>query len=421
MPISGTANAAARIADDRAHVKAVHLPRGVWALGFVSLFMDLSSEMTQSVLPLLIVGSFGASVAVLGLIEGVAESTAAFTKLLSGAVSDRFGRRKPLALLGYGLSAVVKPLFPLAGGVAAVALARFLDRVGKGIRGAPRDALVADLTPREHHGAAFGLRQSLDSVGAVLGPSVAFALMTWWLADVELVLWLAVVPAFLCVATLAVYVREPDAPARAEQRPRVFADFHWRRFPKSFWWFVATIALFTLMRISEGFLVLRTQDAGLSLASAPLALVAMNVAYVLCAYPAGRLSDRMPRARLLVLGCLVMAAADLLLAFGESWVPIFAGIVLWGVHMGLTEGIVAALTADHAPVELRATAFGVVNVVRAFVLFAASALAGVLWAGYGAAATFCAAAVAAVATAAAISLLDRASPRRTPALPDRGA
>jgi MFS family permease len=369
--------------------------------------MDLSSEMSHSVLPLLVVGTFGASVAVLGIIEGVAESTAAFTKLFSGALSDRFGRRKPLALLGYGASTLVKPLFPLADGIAAVATARFLDRVGKGIRGAPRDALVADLTPPERHGAAFGLRQSLDSVGAVLGPLVAFALMAVWAADVRLVLWIAVVPAVVCLVTLVVFVRERGPAVPAHAAPRTFADFHWRRFPARFWWFVALVALFTLMRISEGFLVLRTQDAGLSPATAPLALVVMNVAYVLCAYPAGRLSDRMPRARLLVIGCLVMAFADALLAISAGPVVLFAGIALWGVHMGLTEGIVAALTADHAPAALRATAFGVVNVVRAAMLFVASALAGALWAGYGAATTFAVAGLVALATAVAIGLLER--------------
>jgi len=382
----------------------IGLPRGVWALGFVSLFMDVSSEMGHSVLPLLLVGTLGASMTQLGLIEGIAESTAAITKLFSGAISDKFGRRKPLALAGYGMSAAVKPLFPLAGSVATVLVARFLDRIGKGIRGAPRDALVADITPPAQRGAAFGLRQALDTVGAFVGPLVAMLLIAGSPDALRTVLWLALLPALLSVATLAAFVREPDRPAHAHVAQRLFETSRLRALPAAFWYLVFVAALFTLMRMSEAFLVLRTQDIGLPLASAPLALVVMNATYVGSAYPAGRLSDRVPREHLLALGCAVMVAADLALAFGHGTLAIFVGISLWGLHMGLTEGVIAALTADYAPAELRGTAFGIVNVVRAAMLLCASVAAGSLWSTYGAVATFGAGAAVAASTVVAIAI-----------------
>jgi len=384
-------------------VSRAGLPRGVWALGFVSLFMDVSSEMGHSVLPLFLVGTLGATMTQVGWIEGIAESTAAATKLFSGALSDRFGRRKPLTLVGYGMSALVKPLFPLAGSATTVFVARFLDRIGKGIRGAPRDALVADLTAPEQRGAAFGLRQSLDTFGAFAGPLLALLLIAGSRDGIRTALWLAVLPALLSVATLAIFVREPDEThPRAAQNP--FALDRLRGLPASFWYLVFVVALFTLMRMSEAFLVLRTQDVGLPLASAPLALVAMNATYVGTAYPAGLLADRMPRHLLLLLGCAVMVAADLALAFGRGAVAIFAGILLWGLHMGLTEGVIAALTADYAPADSRGTAFGIVNVVRAAMLLVASVVAGALWNAHGAAATFSVGALVAASAVVAIEV-----------------
>lgn len=364
------------------------LPHGVWALGFVSLFMDISSEMIHGLLPLFLVGTLGVSVAGLGFIEGVAESTGVITKLFSGMWSDRLGHRKPLAVLGYGLAALTKPLFPLADSVAMVFTARFIDRIGKGIRGAPRDALVADLTPPEQRGAAFGLRQALDTVGAFVGPLLAMGLMVWFANAVRTVFWLATVPAVIAVTILVLAVREPEASRPKAVRRNPFAGFRWRSFPRPFWRLIVVVMLFTLTRFSEAFLVLRAQTSGLPLAYAPLALVVMNFAYVLSAYPAGALSDRMPRHRLLVVGCAVMVAADLFLALGDRPVYILVGIALWGLHMGLTEGLLAALTADHAPVELRGTAFGLVNLVRGAMLFAASLLAGGLWTKFGPQATF---------------------------------
>jgi MFS family permease len=377
------------------------LPAGVWALGFVSLFMDISSEMIHGLLPVFLVGTLGVSVAGLGLIEGIAESTAAITKLFSGIWSDRLGRRKPLAVLGYGMAALTKPLFPLADGVITVFVARFVDRIGKGVRGAPRDALVADFTPPEQRGAAFGLRQALDTVGAFLGPLLAMGLMVWLAGNVRTVFWLATVPALIAVAILVFAVREPERSPSQSVRRNPFAGFHWRSFPASFWRLVAVAALFTLMRFSEAFLVLRAQAAGLPASYAPLALVVMNLAYVLSAYPAGVLSDRMPRQRLLVVGCVVMVIADLFLAFGSGFVAVFIGIAVWGLHMGLTEGLLAALTADHAPAGLRGTAFGIMSLVRGVMLFVASTLAGSLWSMFGAQTTFLAGAGVALLTALA--------------------
>ena len=380
-------------------VKLRRIPQGVWALGFVSLFMDISSEMIHGLLPVFLVGTLGVSVAGLGFIEGIAESTGAITKLFSGVWSDRIGRRKPLAVLGYGMAALTKPLFPLADSVVTVFVARFVDRIGKGIRGAPRDALVADLTPTEQRGAAFGLRQSLDTVGAFVGPLLAMGLMVWLAGRVRTVFWLATVPAVIAVAILVFAVREPEASRPKAVRQNPFAGFRWRSFPAPFWRLVVIAALFTVTRFSEAFLVLRAQSTGLSVAYAPLALVVMNFAYVLSAYPAGVLSDRLPRQRLLVVGCAVMVVADLFLAFGDSTAAVFVGIAAWGLHMGLTEGLLAALTADYAPVEMRGTAFGVVNLVRGVMLFIASLLAGGLWTKFGPQATFLAGAGLAAITA----------------------
>ncbi len=383
------------------------LAAGVWALGLVSLFMDISSEMIHGLLPVFLVGTLGVSAAALGLIEGIAESTAAITKLFSGVWSDRIGRRKPLALLGYGMAAATKPLFPLAESVVTVFTARFIDRIGKGIRGAPRDALVADLTPPELRGAAFGLRQTLDTAGAFVGPLLAMGFMVWFVDRARVVFWIATVPAIVAVGILMFAVHEP-----ADTRPKAakgspLAGFHWRRFPPSFWWLVVILALFTLTRFSEAFLVLRVQSIGLRDAYAPLALVAMNLAYVLSAYPAGALSDRMPRHRMLVLGCIVMVAADVILAFGQGPIVIFIGVAGWGLHMGMTEGLLNALVADYAPAELRGTAFGVINLVRGAMLFVASLVAGALWANLGPQTTFIAGATFATLTAFAAAWIPR--------------
>ena len=383
------------------------LPGSIWALGIVSLFMDVSSEMIHGLLPIFVTGTLGVSAALLGWIEGLAEATASIVKLFSGALSDWIGKRKPLMLLGYGLAALTKPLFPLAATATTVFSARIIDRVGKGIRGAPRDAYVADVTAPEQRGAAYGLRQSLDTVGAFVGPLVAIAFMLLWRDDLRRVLWIAVLPAFIALGILAVWVREPEqrsASAKSPTNPLVLRE--WARFPKRFWKLLVVVALFTLMRFSEAFLVLRVQAAGLDAAYAPLALVVMSAVYMLSAWPAGVLSDRMPRLGLLVAGCLVMFGADLLLALGGTAVAVFAGIGAWGLHMGLTEGVLSAFVADFAPADLRGSAFGAMNLVRGVLLLFASVIAGALWTHGGPHDTFLAgAAMAVVTTLAALVLL----------------
>ncbi len=376
------------------------IPRSIWALGFVSLLMDVSSEMIHSLLPVFIVTTLGASALVLGLIEGAAEATALIVKVFSGALSDWFGRRKPLAVLGYGLGALAKPLFAVAPSIGWVVTARLTDRIGKGIRGAPRDALVADLAPPAVRGAAFGLRQSLDTVGAFAGPLLAIGLMLLWANDFRAVFWFAVLPALLSVALLAFGVQEPErAPGQPRRNP-IRRD-NLRRLPAAYWWVVAIGAGFTLARFSEAFLVLRAAEGGLALAWTPLVLVGMNLVYALAAYPFGKLSDRIGHGRLLAFGLVLLIAADLALAAGNHWGWVWAGISLWGLHLGVTQGLLATMVADTSPPDLRGTAYGFFNLVSGVAMLLASGLAGALWDGLGASATFLAgAAFSAVALAA---------------------
>ncbi len=362
------------------------MPAGVWALGFTSLLMDLSSELVHSLLPIYMVTVLGASMITIGIVEGIAEATASILKVFSGALSDFLGRRKLLAVVGYGLSALTKPLFPLASSIELVFSARFIDRIGKGIRGAPRDALVADITPAALRGAAYGLRQALDSVGALLGPIAAIALMALYAGDLRAVLWIAVLPAALAVLTLMVAVREPDHERRRARTPIRVADLRGLRM--RYWLIVALGAVLTLARFSEAFLVLRAQDLGLAIAWVPAVMVAMNVVYAGAAYPAGIAADRGGRPALLVWGLLALIAADLMLGTANAAWQVFAGAALWGLHMALTQGLLATLVADTAPPELRGTAFGIFYLVTGVFLLFASVLAGALWSGLGAAATF---------------------------------
>ncbi|MBL8436468.1 MAG: MFS transporter [Zoogloea sp.] len=366
------------------------LPRGIWALGFVSMLMDISSEMIHALLPAYLV-VLGASTLAIGLIEGIAEATAAIVKVFSGALSDWLGRRKLLAAIGYGLAACTKPVFPLATTLGWVVAARFIDRIGKGIRGAPRDALIADLAPPGLRGAAFGLRQSLDTAGAFIGPLLAIGLMALSDNDFRLVFWVAVLPAFgaFALIALAVHDPQPDAGAAAPRRPRSpLSRRELARLPRAYWWVVGIAAVFTLARFSEAFLVLRAQALGLGLMWVPAVLVLMNVVYSLSSYPLGRLADRLPRGVLLAAGFVVLVAADLAIALFEGLPGLAVGVVLWGLHMGMTQGLLAALVADAAPAELRGTAFGVFNLVGGVALLVASVLAGALWDAFGARATF---------------------------------
>lgn len=379
------------------------VPRTVWALGLVSLLMDLSSEIIHALLPLFLTATLGVSVAVVGLIDGIAEATASISKVFSGYVSDRIGRRKPLILLGYGLGALSKPLFAIAGSAPVVLGARFADRIGKGLRGAPRDALVADVTPEAIRGRAFGLRQSLDTVGAFAGPLLAIALMAMFEDDMRHVFWIAVIPGALAVLCVIFGVEEPRDHAKCGRAdpPVVLADL--KMLDRSFWIVVAIGVVFSLARFSEAFLILKASDEGLPLTFAPAVLIAMNIVYALGAYPAGVLSDRYPAHALLGSGLAALILADLALALWQGLIGAFAGIALWGLHMALTQGLLAKLVADRAPAGLRGSAFGLFNLASGVAMLAASVLAGLLWDMAGARSTFLAG--ASLATIAAIALL----------------
>ncbi|HEX4942944.1 MAG TPA: MFS transporter [Usitatibacteraceae bacterium] len=365
----------------------VRIPPAIWALGGVSLLMDISSELIHSLLPVFMVTTLGASALMVGLIEGAAEATALIVKVFSGVLSDFWGKRKPLALFGYGLGALSKPLFALAASSGMVLAARLIDRVGKGIRGAPRDALVADIAPPEVRGAAFGLRQSLDTVGAFVGPLLAIGLMLLWANDIRAVFWVAIIPGALSVALLFFGVQEPERPAGAKSVNPIRRE-HLRRLGASYWWVVAIGAVFTLARFSEAFLVLRAQQGGLPLAYVPLVLVGMNVVYALAAYPFGRLSDRMSHTKLLAIGLVVLIGAEVALAWSNHWAWVWCGISLWGLHLGITQGLLATMVADTAPDDLRGTAYGFFNLVSGIAMLIASVLAGFVWDRFGASLTF---------------------------------
>lgn len=369
------------------------------------MLTDISSELVHSLLPIFLGTVLGASMLTIGLIEGAAEASAAITKVFSGAISDYFRKRKALVVLGYALAALTKPMFPLATTVGWVFAARFVDRIGKGIRGAPRDALIADITPAELRGAAYGLRQALDTVGAFIGPLLAVAGMMWLANDIKAVLWVAVVPALLAVLLLAVALREPE-PAAGAPRPRErLALSDARRLSRRYWLVVALAAVFTLARFSEAFLILRAQDVGLAIGYVPLIMIVMNVVYAALAYPAGAAADRISPRALLLYGLGALIAADAVLALAASPAVAFAGAALWGLHMALTQGLLSKLVADAAPADLRGTAFGVFNLVSGVALLLASAVAGGLWSAFGPAATFIAG--AAFAALAACGLLLR--------------
>ena len=354
--------------------------------------MDISSEMIHSLLPLFMVTSLGASVFAVGLIEGLAESTALIVKVFSGALSDYLGKRKGLALFGYALGALSKPLFALASTTGMVLTARLLDRVGKGVRGAPRDALVADIAPPHLRGATFGLRQSLDTVGAFLGPLLAVGLMLLWANDFRAVFWVAVIPGLMAVALLLFGVHEPER-HRTDKRINPIRRENLKRLGAAYWRVVGIGAIFTLARFSEAFLVLRAHQGGIPIALVPLVMVAMNLIYALSAYPFGKLSDRMSHTKLLALGLIVLIAADLVLATNDHWGFVLVGVALWGIHMGMTQGLLATMVAGTAPADLRGTAYGFFNLMSGLAMLLASVLAGLLWDHLGASFTFYAGAI----------------------------
>jgi len=378
------------------------IPPAIWALGFVSMLMDISSEIIHVLLPVYLVSVLGASMLTVGFIEGIAEATASITKVFSGALSDWLGKRKLLALIGYGLAAFTKPIFPLAPYVSWLVTARFIDRVGKGIRGAPRDALVADIAPTHLRGASFGLRQSLDTVGAFVGPAIAIGLMWLTTNNFQAVFWVAVIPAFLAVGLLFFAVHEPERPVGLREARSPFSRVELERLSLTYWWVVGIAVVFSIARFSEAFLILRAQAVGLPVTLVPMVLVLMNVVYTLAAYPAGVLSDHANRITILAVGFCLLVAADLVLAFTNGLAGVATGVALWGLHMGFTQGLLATLVADTAPPELRGTAYGIFNLLCGLAILVASVLAGALWDSVGPQSTFLA---AAAFTAVALALL----------------
>jgi MFS family permease len=365
--------------------------------------MDASSELIHSLLPVFMVTTLGASMITVGVIEGVAEATAAALKVFSGVLSDYLGKRKFLMILGYALAAFTKPIFPLANSINWVFSARFIDRLGKGIRGAPRDALIADMTPLQLRGAAYGLRQALDSVGALIGPLLAVAFMIWFAGDIRTVMWVAVLPAFIAVSVLFAYVREPEHTNANVLGEAPLTVAYAKGLPLRYWFVVLLGAVFTLARFSEAFLVLRAQDVGLELNYVPIVMIVMNAFYAGAAYPAGAAADHISRRTLLTIGLALLIAADIMLAFAASPLIVFVGAGLWGLHMAFTQGLLSKLVADTAPVELLGTGFGIFNLISGGVLLLASVIAGFLWTFLGPSATFMAG--AAFTAVAAIGLL----------------
>ena len=378
------------------------IPPAVWALGFVSMLMDISSEIIHALLPVYLVIVLGASMLTVGFIEGIAEATASITKVFSGALSDWLGKRKLLAVIGYGLAAFTKPIFPLAPSVSWLVAARFIDRIGKGIRGAPRDALVADIAPPELRGASFGLRQSLDTVGAFLGPAIAIGLMGLTVNNFQAVFWVAVIPAFLAVGLLLFAVHEPERPPGLRKVRSPFSLVELKRLSLAYWWVAGIAVVFSIARFSEAFLILRAQAVGLPVTLVPMVLVLMNVVYALSAYPAGVLSDHANRITILAAGFGLLVAADLVFAFTNGLAGVATAVALWGLHMGFTQGLLATLVADTAPRELRGTAYGIFNLLCGLAMLVASVLAGALWDSVGPQSTFLA---GAAFTAIALALL----------------
>jgi len=387
------------------------LPKGIWALGFVSMFMDTSSELVHSLLPIFMTTTLGASMVTIGIVEGFAEAAAAITKVFSGVISDYFQKRKILVVIGYGLAAITKPIFPLATSIGWVFGARFVDRIGKGIRGAPRDALVAEITPAQLRGAAYGLRQALDSVGAFVGPLLAVTFMIWFANDIKAVLWIAVLPAFIAVFLLIVGVREPESLKHAAAHRDLLTFNNAKRLRLRYWLVVALGAVFTLARFSEAFLILRAQDVGLAIGYVPIIMIVLNVVYSLFAYPAGAAADYISARTLLLVGLGILIVSDIVLAMAASPGIALVGAAFWGLHMALTQGLLSKLVADTAPADLRGTAFGIFNLVTGGALLLASVIAGSLWSRFGASATFIAG--ASFSALAAIGLLFYRSNVRT--------
>jgi MFS family permease len=364
------------------------IPKSIWALGFTSMFMDLSSELTHAVLPLFMVGSLGASMTSVGLIEGLSEAVALITKIFSGTISDLMGKRKLLTVIGYGLSAFTKPLFPMADSITTVFVARFSDRIGKGIRGAPRDALVGDIAPAEIRGECFGLRQMLDTIGAFLAPLAAIVLLMTFTEDLRMVMWIAVIPAAICMVILILGVEEPKNLVSKRKTGFPLKKENIKKLTKPFWIVVISASFLTMARFSDAFMLLKARDVGLSIGWIPVVLVVMNFVYALSAYPVGIISDRIPREKILIAGVVILIVANSILAYANSIWLVMLGTAIWGLHMGVTQGLLAAMVTDRAPAELRGTAYGLFNLFCGIAMLIASVSGGALWDHFGAKATF---------------------------------
>lgn len=385
------------------------LPRAVWVLGFVSLGMDVSSEMIHALLPALVVVHWGASTVVLGLLEGGAEAIASFLKIVSGTWSDRSGRRKRLAVLGYGLSAVVKPLFALATALPGIAVARAVDRVGKGIRGAPRDAMIADVTAPEIRGAAYGLRQALDTIGALLGPAIAIAWMWREGATIQSVFVLAIVPAWIAVALLVIGVRETSAGPRAGKPAPALRELS--RLGPAAWRVVVIAAAVALVRATEAFWVLAAIDRGLDERLSPLGLAVMSACYAAASYPAGRWADRIAHPRMLAIGCAVLVVAHATVAAASGpWITL-VGIAIYGLHLALSQGLLSAWMANVAPADARGTAFGMLHFATGVATISSGLLVGFAWDELGATRTFAIGAAASVGVVVLVIALGRRAGR----------
>lgn len=365
----------------------VKLPKQIWALGFVSLLMDISSESIQGVLPIYLISSMGATATTLGLFEGVTEAMALVVKVFSGSLSDWMKKRKPLVIAGYFMGAISKPLFALANSVSMIFFIRLFDRIGKGVRGAPRDALMADIVPNNLRGQAFGLRQSLDTIGAFIGPILAMIVLSISNNDFSLLFWIAAIPGFLAVGVLFFGVHEKERSESIRPMSRLqFSDL--KNFKKDYWLVVLLGCIFQLSRFSEAFLILKGKELGLPIESSPLVFIVMNIVYALTAYPIGNLSDKIGRSFFLIMGFIILIVADVLLATTSSIYLTFIGIALWGLHMGFSQGVLSAMVADTCPPQYKGTAYAFYNLFSAVALMLASTIAGSLWDNFGSQMTF---------------------------------
>jgi MFS family permease len=353
-------------------------------LGLVSLLMGASSYMIISILPVFLVTVLGATVTSVGWIEGIAEATNSVAKIFSGTLSDRLGRRKSLVVLGYALAAFVKPVFAVAGDVATILFARFADRLGKGLRDAPRDALIADELPVRTRGAGYGLRIALFTIGCVCGPLLASLILFASGDDFRLVFWIAVIPALLSVAVLVFGVAE----VRQDNGDLTFALRDLRRMPALLWGTIAVATMLALARFSQAFLLLKAKQVGVDAAMVPLFMTLMGLVYGIAAFPCGALADRIDRRVQIRVGIGVLFGCYLVLATATDPWQAALGAALWGLQMGIIEGLMAAAISDAAPANLRGTAFGLYYFCTGLASLAASVAAGILWAQGGPALTF---------------------------------